>query len=483
MIVAAITSSLLPYPLHISYLCLMNPVSLPPAFVNRINQQFPSEAEAFFQSQAIPSPISFRLNPLKLDRKLPFEKIPWATHGYYLPQRPAFTLDPLLHAGAYYVQEASSMLLEQAFRQLAGPGQPLRVLDLCGAPGGKSTLLASLLSGDSLLVSNEVIRSRAEILAENVTKWGAPNVIVTNNDPRDFQRLQGFFDVMVVDAPCSGEGLFRKDRQAINEWSPENASLCADRQRRILIDAWPALKPGGTLIYSTCTYNPAENEENIAWLAAQGNVTPLPLTLADSWGIRAVEAGNGIAGYQLMPHRAKGEGFFISVLRKNEGQEWQPARKQHFPLAPVAKKEAEEVKEWLTGPAELFLHQENILAFPPHDLAAWGAVVRALRIVQAGVAMAEIKKKNLVPAPALALATVLKKEAFSAQELSLEEAVRYLRKEEWPIDPGHNGWQLASYKGLPLGWIKRIGHRFNNYYPLHWRIRMDLPRELPESFL
>lgn len=371
------------------------------------------------------------------------------------------------------------MFLEQAVRQSVDVSEPLNVLDLCAAPGGKSTLLASLISADSLLVSNEVIRSRAEILAENLTKWGKPNVIVTNNDPRDFDRLEGFFDMIVVDAPCSGEGLFRKDPEAMNEWSESSAAMCSERQRRILMDVWPALKPGGVLIYSTCTYNPAENEENIQWLSTQTDISPVHLEMAADWGVRKVDCGKNLTGYQFMPHLTRGEGFFLCAVRKEEGVEWQAGRKDKFPLQTAGKAEVQEAGKWLLGERDLVLHQENLLAFPTGSRTGWGAVIQQLRIVQAGVLVAELKKKNLVPAHSLALSDIIDNNAFAGWELTLEEALKYLRKEEWPIDREKDGWQLMRFQGLALGWIKRIGTRFNNYYPLHWRIRMELPPVLP----
>ncbi|MEQ9099670.1 MAG: rRNA methyltransferase [Imperialibacter sp.] len=457
--------------------------NFPASFSNRLQAQMGAEASLLLDALSTTSPTSIRINPTKFHAPVLLERVPWSSHGYYLEERPSFTLDPLMHAGAYYVQEASSMFLEEVVRQSVDLEQPLRVLDLCAAPGGKSTLLASLLSRESLLVSNEVIKSRAEILAENLTKWGAPNVVVSNNDPRDFDRLEGFFDVIVVDAPCSGEGLFRKDPNAINEWSPDNAHLCSDRQRRILMDVWPALKPGGVLIYSTCTYNPAENEKNIQWLSEQTQLEALPLEVDPALQIKEVEAANNIAGYQFMPHLTKGEGFFVCAVRKLDGEEWQAPRKDKFPLAPTGKKEQAEVAPWLTDERDYFQHYENILALPTGDNESWGAVIRELRIVQAGVLVAEIKKKNLVPAPALALSIIFKKDAFPAWELDLRQALQYLRKEEWPIDREKDGWHLMCYEQLPLGWIKRIATRFNNYYPLHWRIRMELPGELPGTGL
>lgn len=451
--------------------------SFPTSFSTRLDQQLGPDASLLLATLDTSSPTSIRINPAKFQGQHTLDQVPWSSQGYYLDERPVFTLDPFLHAGAYYVQEASSMFLEEVMRQSADLTTPLKVLDLCAAPGGKSTLLASIISSDSLLVANEVIKSRAEILAENLTKWGAPNVIVTNNDPRDFQRLEGFFDVLVIDAPCSGEGLFRKDPESVREWSPENASLCSERQRRIVMDAWPALKPGGVLIYSTCTYNPAENEENIRWLSQQAELEAVPLAVDPSLNIKAVQATDAIVGYQLMPHLVKGEGFFVCAVRKTGGNDWQPPRKDKFPLAPAGKKEAAEVAGWLVDGRELLMHYENMLAFPESQAATWGAVIRALRIVQAGVAVAEVKKKNLVPAPALALNTIFNPQHFPQWELSLEEALRYLRREEWPIDRERDGWQLMTYRQLPLGWIKRIATRFNNYYPLHWRIRMELPTQ------
>src|SRR5882672_6633107 len=213
---------------------------LPPAFAQRMQAQLQQNWKEFLSVHEQPSPTSIRVNPLKSNFK-DSEKIPWTDFGYYLEQRPSFTFDPLFHGGAYYVQEASSMFLEQALKQTLDLSQPLQILDLCAAPGGKSTHLISLLSAQSLLVANETIRSRATVLAENIQKWGASNVVVTNNDPEDFQRLEGFFDVMVVDAPCSGEGLFRKDPNASKEWSEDNVALCALRQQRILSQVWPAL--------------------------------------------------------------------------------------------------------------------------------------------------------------------------------------------------------------------------------------------------
>ncbi|HEX6847692.1 MAG TPA: RsmB/NOP family class I SAM-dependent RNA methyltransferase, partial [Chitinophagaceae bacterium] len=260
---------------------------------------------------------SIRINPFKESeiRNLR-SKIPWARSGYYLESRPSFTFDPLFHAGCYYVQEASSMFLEQVIKQTVDLSQPIRILDLCAAPGGKSTHLLSLISKDSLLVSNETIRSRAIILNDNIVKWGCNNVIVTNNDPKDFQKVPNYFDVIVVDAPCSGSGLFRRDPEAIEEWSEQNVTLCSQRQQRILADVLPALKDGGVLIYSTCSYSKEEDEQIVDWLTKELIINNEELIIDPHWNIVQSDGG-----YRFWPDKVKGEGFFIACFRKNDGSD------------------------------------------------------------------------------------------------------------------------------------------------------------------
>jgi len=266
-------------------------ILLPNSFENRMKKILGPEYHAFSQSLSAEISHSVRINRKKTEEPTGLNPVPYSDSGFYLTQRPVYTLDPLFHAGVYYVQESSSMFLEQFFLHFTK--KKLRVLDLCAAPGGKSTHLSALLPDDSLLVSNEVIHSRARVLSENLKKWGKPNVVVSCNDPGDFSRLPGFFDVIVVDAPCSGEGLFRRDPSAVNEWSESNADHCAGRQKRILAGVWPALANNGMLIYSTCTYNPAENEENISWLSQFAPVEAVPLEIPDEWGIVTTEA-NGL---------------------------------------------------------------------------------------------------------------------------------------------------------------------------------------------
>ncbi|WP_242918879.1 methyltransferase RsmF C-terminal domain-like protein [Pontibacter liquoris] len=462
-------------------------IELPISFKERMQGLLGGEYARFEQALEQAPPVSIRLNAAKLpSTAFSLPPVPWAVQGYYLPERPRFTLDPLLHAGAYYVQEASSMFLEQALRQATDLSQPLQVLDLCGAPGGKSTHLASLLSPDSLLVSNEVIRSRAAILAENIAKWGSGNVLVTNNDPRDFRKLDNFFDVLVVDAPCSGEGMFRKDAQAIQEWSEENVKLCAQRQQRILLDVWGALKPGGVLIYSTCTWNEAENEANMAWLAEQEQAESINLQVPPAWGVVASQV-NGVEGYRFYPHQVQGEGFFMAVVRKTgtAANEYGSGKKKKYKLTPSGKKERALVQDWLIEPDkyEWLQHSEVISAIPANLFEAADEVYQSLYVIYAGTQVAEVNGKKLKPLQPLALSQHLNKAAFQVADLDLAQALHYLRKEDIQLPTSGNAWLLMQYQNLPLGWAKLIGNRINNYYPKEWRIRMELPQQLTPAEL
>lgn len=445
-------------------------IPLPDSFERRMKVLLGTQFPAFRDSLATQAPQSIRINPKKVRTRPLLENVPYCSTGYYLPERPLYTLDPLLHAGAYYVQEASSMFLEQFFLPLQN--RKLRVLDLCGAPGGKSTHLATLLSDESLLVSNEVIHSRAQILSENLKKWGNPNVVVTCNDPKDFARLPGYFDIIVVDAPCSGEGLFRRDPTAIDEWSESNANLCAQRQKRILADVWPALAENGMLVYSTCTFNPAENEENIRWLSEFTAVEPVSIDLPDRWGILPTNP-YGLPGYRFYPHRVKGEGFFTAAVRKKEAAAATSRGKSKSSLLPAGKAEAKLLGNLLADPRlSLVKFGESWLAFPGDLLPELDLLKASLRLVQAGVKVGELIRDSVVPAHELALSTRLNQAHFPKAELSHEQAIAYLKKEEVGIDFQEKGWNLLTYRDHPLGWAKNMGNRYNNSYPKEWRIRM-----------
>jgi 16S rRNA C967 or C1407 C5-methylase (RsmB/RsmF family)/NOL1/NOP2/fmu family ribosome biogenesis protein len=446
-------------------------MQFPEAFQKRMQATLAEEWPAFEATHQQPSFTSIRLNPAK-QKPYDLTKIAWTDFGYFLPERPSFTLDPTFHAGTYYVQEASSMFLEQALKQTVDLTRSLRVLDLCAAPGGKSTHLLSLLNQESLLVSNEVIRSRVSILSENIQKWGNANVVVTNNDPKDFQRLNGFFDVMIVDAPCSGEGLFRKDPRAIEEWSEDNVALCAQRQQRILADVWPALKQDGILIYCTCTYNAKENEENIGWLIhnSKFKIQSLRVEHNNDWGVEEI-IKNGIYGYRFFPHKVKGEGFFISVLRnKNEPEEVSMRTKTQLPL--VSKKIAERVNEWLLNPHQLILLDDLIVALPEQFRTEINWLANNLNVVTKGTTVATLKHEKLIPEHAMALSLELNRDQFVQIELSLDQALAYLRKETPLIGEGQKGFALVTYQNHPLGWVNLLGNRINNLYPANWRVRM-----------
>ncbi len=465
---------------------IKNTLSLPEAFIQSLQNVKGFNEEAFKAVHQSGGQItSVRLNPEKIksqNLKLKIEEaIPWSSNGYYLTERPSFTLDPLFHAGAYYVQEASSMFLEEALKQTVDLTRPLKILDLCAAPGGKSTLIQSIISEESLLVSNEVIKTRVNILAENITKWGAANVIVTNNDPKDFQRLQNYFDVIVVDAPCSGSGLFRKDPNAISEWSENNVVRCAQRQQRILADIMPSLKDGGILIYSTCSYSKEEDEEIGDWLAEELKVESVELKVAESWGIvETVSEGSGSFGYRFYPDKVKGEGFFIAAFRKPLSTMTITEVKMH-PSATLrtknkskpafTAKEIEAVKPFLINADNYFYikQHEEIIAMPGHLEHDLTIIQSALYIKKAGVRLGTIIRNELIPAHELAVSNIMNA-AIPKAEVDAATALQYLRKVDIAIESVVKGWVLLTHQGLPTGWIKIMANRTNNYYPAAWRI-------------
>jgi NOL1/NOP2/sun family putative RNA methylase len=448
-------------------------VNLPHDFENRMQQILHTAYGDFTKSLKEKSPVSIRLNKVKKITAEELAGVPWCSTGRYLSERPIFTIDPTFHAGAYYVQEASSMFLEQAITQSVDLTKELTVLDLCAAPGGKSTHLLNLLNNNSLLISNEVIRSRATILSENIQKCGNNNVVVTNNDPEDFQRLKGLFDVIVIDAPCSGEGLFRKDPDAMKEWSLENVDLCSKRQRRILNDVWPALKKDGILIYSTCTYNTLENEENLAWAKDQLDVEFISLKTKPDWGIEEVKAQNFI-GYHFYPHKVKGEGFFISVMRKTGDQELVNMKIKNRILQLPPTKITEQLTNWILNPdvKRFFAWKDNILMVPASLSAKIEFIVQQLHIVSTGTMVCELKHNKLIPDHALALSIDLNKDFFNLISVERDQALQYLRKETLPANNEKKGFALITFEGLPLGWVNVLDNRMNNLYPANWRIRM-----------
>ncbi len=415
---------------------------------------------------------SIRYNPVKgADMDALQDVVPWCSYGRYLSKRPSFTLDPLFHAGVYYVQEASSMFLWEALKQTIENKSGLHILDLCAAPGGKSTLLASYFT-KGLIVSNEVIKSRASVLVENITKWGSDNVVVTNNDAKDFEKLPGFFDVMIIDAPCSGSGLFRKDTEAIEEWSMENVLLCSLRQKRILSNAYKTLKQDGILIYSTCSYSAEEDEEIMDWLTDEFNVENIQLQIQKEWNIVETSSQKHHAsGYRFYPDKLRGEGFFIAVFKKKDGDIFSNKRSS---IPTASKNKTAVAKEWISSTNELtFIKQkETFIALPEIFLNDVALLQKHLYLKKAGVAAGSLKGKDFVPEHALALSVIANKN-LKKIELNKEQALQYLRKKDVNIESDAKGWLLASYEGHNLGWMKVLHNRINNYYPTEWRILKD----------
>lgn len=453
-------------------------------FINRTRDLLGEEQfAAFCEALSKESPVSIRVNRLKTDAVSEGgHRVPWCDTGYYLSSRPAFTFDPLFHAGCYYVQEASSMFLEQVLKQYVH--EPVVMLDLCAAPGGKSTLARSVLPEGSLLVANEVMRNRVQVLAENVTKWGHPGTVVLNNDPADFVPLGELFDVILTDVPCSGEGMFRKDPVAVEEWSVENVTLCWQRQRRIVRDIWHCLKPGGLLVYSTCTYNREENEDNVAWIAEELGAEVLPVEVQPGWNISGNLAGKDFPVYRFLPHHTEGEGLFMAVLRKSgesEDDVFVPRRRKEKKGKEKASVLPREVKTWVESSDRYVwtIEENRITAFSAIYQSVYEILRERMRMVCAGIQVAEIKGRDLIPSHALAMSVCRNESAFPSVEVSYEQAIAYLRKEAFALEADTpRGYILIRYKGKALGFVKNIGNRANNLYPQEWRIRSGY---LPEQ--
>ena len=423
----------------------------------------------------VTSGLQVRVNPVPennhLDSSTSIQPVPWEPNAFYLRERPQFTLDPLLHAGVYYVQEASSMLIGATVRELLKRfDKPIKVLDLCGAPGGKSTHLASVLSENDLLVSNEVIRSRANILVENLTKWGAPNIAVTNNDPEHFQSLGSWFEIVVVDAPCSGEGLFRKDPNAMNEWSPDAVEHCALRQNRILDAIWPTLNPGGFLVYSTCTFNRSENDAQIQRLIDMGEAKSVRLDVSNYLGVIEDPVSESGWMYRCFPGFVHGEGLTFSVLQKSPDSDHFYHNDPHVSRNAMETVPESDLAQALDpGQEWKFLsNKKSTFAIPSTHNRALNELTNSLNVIHAGIEIGDSQR----PAHGLALNQSYVRGFYPEIEIDLQTALQYLRRESIAIDPERGGIQLITYEGHPLGFGKAVRGRLNNHYPMEWRIRM-----------
>ena len=449
-------------------------------FVRQMQSVLPDEIEAFLAAMREEPVVSIRLNRRKIGACEYSEKrVPWCDYGYYLPQRIAFTFDPAMHGGVYYVQDASSMFICHVVRQLMGD-RPTAYLDLCAAPGGKSTAAIDALSDDSFVVCNEIDKTRARILWENVVKWGAPNCAVTNGSADRLGLLRNCFDVIAADMPCSGEGMFRKDDEARAQWSPSLVEQCAARQRKIATDVWDALKPGGYFIYSTCTFNRSENEETADFIARHLGADYVDVAIDPEWGI-----ANGIVSsgrcYRFFPHRVNGEGLFVAVLQKRGSEKEQKANQKEERRTrrncPVGK--------WIKNPELLEFEMDNdgCNAIPAKYAKFVGRLRSVVDVLAVGVRIAEKKGKDLAPAHALSQSVILNRDAFPEIELGYADIIKYLRGETIALSGNDaRGYALATYRGRVAGFMKNLGTRANNCYPKEWRIRSThVPETNPDA--
>lgn len=450
----------------------MEKIILPEEFVGRTVALLGEDGfNRLHEAISSPQPVSIRLNPFK---KIDCggTVVPWCPDGRYLSSRPTFTFDPLFHAGAYYVQEASSMFLGHAVSQCIDG--PVVALDLCAAPGGKSTHLASVLPAGSLLVANEVMRNRLPVLVENLTKWGNPDIVVTGSDPSSFTSLESVFDLIVTDVPCSGEGMFRKDPVAVSEWSPSNVALCIQRQRRILRDIWPALRPGGILVYSTCTYNTGEDEENVLWIMRELGAEPVHISYDKEWGITSsLLPGCDIPVHRFMPHLTCGEGFFLAVLRKDgEGSRAQfqsRSRRSKSRPAPLPSG----IGSWLleSDRFSLVSDGDTVTALPSQHAGLISQLDSCLKVVRAGLPLCRVKGKDLIPEHSYVMSWQYRQGIFPEVEVSLDTAISCLRRDAVILPPSTpRGYVVLTYRNIPLGLLKNIGNRSNSLYPAEWRI-------------
>ena len=445
-------------------------------FIGQLQGLLPDEWEALVESITASEPsVAVRVNEAR-GTKVPAgaRRVPWCAEGFYLADRPAFTFDTDWHAGHYYVQDASSMFITHVIKHFVH--EPVRYLDLCAAPGGKTTAAMQALPQRSLIVANEIVPPRARVLADNAIRWGNPRCVVTSNTPANLGKFSGFFDVIATDVPCSGEGMMRKDDEAVAQWSPALVEQCAQRQREILADVWPALRPGGLLIYSTCTYNRKENEEIADFIVSELGATSLEVPIEAAWNIHPA-IGSPCHCYRFMPHRVDGEGLFMTVFRKvGEGPRQDIRIKEKN-----AKKVDETCKQWLTKPQDYIIDQQSDLTIAvPQDIGREVAALRAsLNVLHAGVELATVMGRKMVPHHALAMSTARADGAFPVCEVDYPTALRYLRGESITVD-GPRGHVLIAHQGAVLGFANNLGNRANNLYPKPQRIlSTHLPDEKP----
>ena len=423
---------------------------LPEAFLQRMEAQLGSEYPAFLESLERPRAVALRLNPMKGERPvLPFvgAPVPWEPEGFYYDPETRPGLHVYHEAGVYYLQEASAM----APVALLDPKPGERVCDLCAAPGGKTTQIAGRMLGQGFLVCNEINPKRAKILSRNIERMGVANALVTNEHPETLaSRFPGFFDRVLVDAPCSGEGMFRKEEAAVTDWSQETVQMCARRQREILDSAARLVRPGGRLVYSTCTFAPEEDEETVAaFLEAHPEFTPEPVEAP--WFVPGENAS-----YRMWPHKLLGEGHFAAVLRKTQGESGE------VPACPGEKCP----KAWESFAKELDITLPEGKAVSFGQSLYWAPMelpeLNRLKVLRPGLELGTERKGRFEPAHALALwlKTCAVTESFPPES---PEMKAYLHGDVVPS--GKKGWCLVQAGGYAIGWGKGDGSVLKNHYP------------------
>ena len=460
-------------------------VRLPDDFITCTQQLMGEERYARFVKSFDDDPcVSVRVNPFKSSVPVDCQQVPWCSNGFYLDRRPNFTFDPLFHAGAYYVQEAASMFLDRVIRQYVD--KPVKALDLCAAPGGKTTILRTALPEGSTLFANEPVRLRAQVLSENMQKFGHPEMVVTNNFPKDYAASGLRFDVILCDVPCSGEGMFRKDNDAIGEWSRQNVATCSKLQREIADEAWRCLNQDGLLIYSTCTFNAEEDERNVKAICEKYDAELLCVDTRDEWNVTpSLLEGFTQPVYRFIPGISRGEGLFMAVLRKRGGEDIPTVSKREGKKR--NKKDApsrvpKELPSWVDSPADYSFTAkgDRFFAIPLSMKEQYETAESKLHVIHAGIALGTQKGKDIVPDTSLALSIALAKTAFPHVELDYKQAVSFLRKETVTLDEGvGRGYAVVAFRSMPLGFVKNLGNRANNLYPSEWKIKSS---HVPEEY-
>lgn len=454
-------------------------------FIEEINSYKDKKFDGLIESLSTSPSISVRVNNLKgVDVPINKQLVKWCKNGLYLSSKQAFTFDPAMHQGLYYVQDASSMIISHIVSQLAADfATPICYLDACAAPGGKTTAAIDVLPKDSLVVANEYVPNRALALVENVIKWGSPSVVVSKGDTVRYRKLKNFFDIIATDVPCSGEGMFRKDSEALNQWTPSLVEECVLRQKEILSNLWSSLRLGGYLIYSTCTFNRHENEEMIDFIVNELGASSVEINLVEDWNIQT-GINTPYYCYRFMPHKVEGEGLFVAVVKKNrvnEDAKVVKSSKKSKDNVKIPNKDI--VKKWILAEDaeyEFSVNNDTVNAFPKKWLNHLSQLKLNLELIHYGINVAVIKGKDFIPTQSLAMSLVVNKHAFQLVDVDYFTAISYLRREAIVLEGVSKGYIMITYKNRPLGFVKNLGNRANNLYPQEWRIlSTHLPDEIP----